>query len=89
MCISMRFGAAGYIRLLKAESRTGAQSAAHDEQRPVAKAQDEGRVAGWKSMQEIADTIAPSCTVNLSNIKAAKSKSPIWAPYFIMRDVEL
>lgn len=80
MFIFMRFGAAGYSRSLNAASRTGAQTAARDEQRPVAKAQEDGKVAGWESMQEIAATIAPSCTVNLSNIKAAESKSPIWAP---------
>lgn len=50
MFISMRFGAAGYSRSLKVESRTGAQTAACDEQRPVAKAQEEGKVAGWESM---------------------------------------
>lgn len=80
MFISVRFGAAGYSGLLEAESRTGAQTAARDEQRPLAKAREEGRVAGRESMQEIAAAIAPSCTVNLSNIKAAESKSPIWVP---------
>lgn len=54
-----------------------AQAAAHDEHHPIAKAQREGECAGCESMQEIAATIALSCAVNLSNIKA-NTKSPIW-----------
>lgn len=70
-------GATGYGEELKAEQKKG-QAAAHDEHHPIAKALKEGKVAGCESMQEIAATIALSCTVNLNNIKAAKLKSQIW-----------
>lgn len=78
VCTNVYFHACWSCRLqqvTEAWEQKQAQAAAHDEHHPVAKAQEEGKVAGCESMQEIAATIAPSCTVNLSNIKAAKWKS--------------
>lgn len=78
VCTNVYFHACWSCRLQQVTEgweQKQAQAAAHDERHPVAKTQEEGKVAGCESMQEIAATIAPSCTVNLSNIKAAKWKS--------------
>ena len=54
-----------------------AKAAVHDEHHPKAKERERRNAAGCESMQEIAATIALSCAVNLSNIKA-NATSPIW-----------